>query len=201
MYGYEREDIDIIVIGYFNKPRLIDVEIKFHPYQSDPVYPKQAYVSNFVWVIEDKGHDSRNIEFIDKIVKVKYVKNGIETWESATEQNRDQMFDFKSYIKKETGISIRTNNLIHLSSVEEREFPISRPHNVLGKDCTINSIFNVIGQVSKPFIKNGIVTLKSAEQEKFKCFLNSKNILKISLPTSIDRKKMDNISKVGLLLQ
>ena len=199
LYGSDLEDIDIVIIGYFEEPREIDVEMNFYPRDHAPTLPRKVFINNFIWVIEDKEHDGENIRFVDKIVQVKYSKPGFSTWHNATEQNRDQMFYLQKYIRNETGIKLRMNNLIHLSSVEERDLPIQRPHNVITKDCQINKIFNMTGQLlPKPIINdNKIIFMSSEKKEKFKEFLDSDKVLNIGKPTSLDRKKMDNISKTS----
>ena len=92
LYGSDLEDIDIVIIGYFEEPREIDVEMNFYPRDHAPTLPRKVFINNFIWVIEDKEHDGENIRFVDKIVQVKYSKPGFSTWHNATEQNRDQMF-------------------------------------------------------------------------------------------------------------
>ena len=46
LYGHRIEDIDLVVIGHFAKPRSFDVEYKFYPMEGDPFIPRRAAVLN-----------------------------------------------------------------------------------------------------------------------------------------------------------
>ena len=44
LYGYRVEDIDIVVIGHFARPRSFAVEYRFYPKDGDPFIPKTAAI-------------------------------------------------------------------------------------------------------------------------------------------------------------
>ncbi len=92
LYGYRIEDIDLVVIGHFARPRPFDVEFKFYPKDGDPFIPRRASVKSFILVIEAKSHDASGVRFDDKVASVRYSRAGHTVWEPVTEKNRQQMF-------------------------------------------------------------------------------------------------------------
>jgi hypothetical protein len=100
LYGYEVEDLDLIVVGQFAEPREFDVEWKFYPKGEESFVPRRARIRNFALVIEEKSHDASGVRFEDKVASVRYVRNGRPSWDCVTEKNRLQMFEFKKYLSR-----------------------------------------------------------------------------------------------------
>ena len=112
LYGHRIEDIDLVIIGHFAKPRPFDVEYKFYPREGDPFIPRRAAVKNFILVIETKSHDATGVRFDDKIASVRYRRGGRFVWGRVTEKNRQQMFEFKSYISEQGAEPVYLQDLI-----------------------------------------------------------------------------------------
>ena len=149
LYGYRIEDIDLVVIGHFAKPRPFDVEYKFCPRDGEPFIPRRAAVKNFILVIEAKSHDATGVKFDDKIASVRYGRGGRTVWEPVTEKNRQQMFEFKRYLAEHGASRVYVQDLIYFSGLRESDLP-KRPHNCFGVDASFERILNILGQVSAP---------------------------------------------------
>ncbi len=76
MYGYRIEDLDLVVIRHFSRPRTFDVEYKFYPRDGDPFISRRATVKNFILVIDAKSHDATGVRFDDKIASMRYKRGG-----------------------------------------------------------------------------------------------------------------------------
>ena len=197
LYGYRIEDIDLVVIGHFAKPRSFDVEYKFYPRDGEPFIPRRAAIKNFILVIEAKSHDATGVKFDDKIVSVRYVRGGHTVWEPVTEKNRQQMFEFKHYLA-EHGARTYVQDLIYFSGLRENDLP-QRPHNYFGVDASFERILNILGQVSAPRHHRRDVMISFGTDEVFDAlFSTGFPLLQTLEPTPLDRRRMDRIVKVAL---
>lgn len=198
LYGHRIEDIDLVVIGHFAKPRPFDVEFKFYPRDGDPFIPRRAAVKNFILVIEAKSHDATGVRFDDKIASVRYGRGGRSVWEPVTEKNRQQMFELKKYLGEQGASRIYLQNLIFFSGLREADFP-KRPHNCFGVDASFERILNILGQVSAPRHNKRDATISFGSDEVFETILSPGfQLLQTLRPTPIDRRRMDRIVKTAL---
>lgn len=197
LYGYRIEDIDLVVIGHFAKPRPFDVEYKFYPRDGEPFIPRRAAVKNFILVIEAKSHDAIGVKFDDKIASVRYRRGGYAVWEPVTEKNRQQMFEFKRYLA-EHGARVYVQDLIYFSGLRESDLP-RRPHNCFGVDASFERILNIFGQVSAPQHHQRDVLISFGADEVFDALLSPEfPLLQTLKPTPLDRRRMDRIVKAAL---
>lgn len=193
LYGYRVEDIDIVVIAHFARPRSFAVEYRFYPKDGDPFIPKTAAVKSFILVIETKSHDATGVRFTDKTASVRYLRSGRETWEAVTEKNRQQMFEFKSYLERHGIARVYTQDLIFFSGLRESDLP-KRPHNCFGIDASFERILNMLGQIANPHYDGRDVLLSFGADATFEKLLSPDfPLLQTIEPTPIDRGRMDRI--------
>lgn len=198
LYGYRIEDIDLLVLGHFDKPRPFAVEYKFHPREGEPFVPRRAAVKNFMLVIEAKSHDATGVKFEDKIASVRYRRGGRLVWEPVTEKNRQQMFEFKRYLADHGEARVYVQDLIYFSGLRESDLP-KRPHNCFGVDASFERVLNVLGQVSTPHRDKRDVLISFGSDEIFDGILSPKfPLLQTLEPTPLDRRRMDRIVKAAL---
>lgn len=193
LYGYRVEDIDIVVIGHFARPRTFAVEYRFYPKDGDPFIPKTAAVKNFILVVETKSHDATGVRFTDKTASVRYVKAGRESWEAVTEKNRLQMFEFKSYLERHGITRVYMQDVIYFSGLRESDLP-KRPHNCFGIDASFERVLNMLGQIGNPHYDGRDVVLSFGADAMFEKLLSPDfPLLQTLEPTPIDRGRMDRI--------
>ena len=198
LYGYRVEDIDLVVIGHFAKPRVFDVEYKFHPREGEPFIPRRAAVKNFILVIEAKSHDATGVKFDDKIASVRYWRGGRAVWEPVTEKNRQQMFEFKRYLADHGAASVYVQDLTYFSGLRENDLP-KRPHNCFGADASFERILNILGQISAPRHHQREVLISFGADDVFDTILSPEfPLLQTLEPTPLDRRRMDRIAKAAL---
>lgn len=198
LYGRRIEDIDLVVIGHFAKPRTFAVEFRFYPREGEPFVPRRASVKNFLLVIETKSHDATGVRFDDKIARVRYGRSGRAVWEPVTEKNRQQMFEFKGYLAEQGVERLYAQDLIFFSGLREPDLP-KRPHNCFGVDASFERILNILGQVSGPHHQDRNAFISFGADEVFESILSPEfPLLQTLEPTPIDRRKMDRIVKAAL---
>ncbi len=198
LYGYKIEDIDLVVIGHFSKPRSFDTEFKFYPKDGDPFIPRRAAVKNFILVIEAKSHDATGVKFDDKIASVRYMRGGRSVWEPVTEKNRHQMFEFKRYLAEHGAERVYVQDLIFFSGLRESDLP-KRPHNCFGIDASFERILNILGQISGPHHHERDALISFGGDDVFELILSPQfPLLQTLEPTPIDRRRMDRIVKAAL---
>ncbi len=195
LYSYKVQDIDLLIVGSFSKHRHFDAEYKFFPRGNESFIPKNAYIKNFILVIEVKSHDPSGVRFQDKVGFVRYRKTEGFVWEDVTEKNRTQMFEFKKYLGDQKVDNVYVQDLIFFTGLRENDFP-ARPHNFFGIDSGFERILNILGQISGP--KRGesrSAFIEFGAEEDFKKILSPTFPLFKQLdPTPIDRRRMDRIA-------
>src|SRR5262249_8418912 len=198
LYGYRIEDIDLVVVGHFLKPRAFDVEYKFYPRDAEPFIPRRAAVKNFILVIETKSHDATGVKFDDKIASVRYGRGRRAVWESVTEKNRQQMFEFKRYLGEHGASRVYVQDLIYFSGMRESDLP-KRPHNCFGAEASFERILNILGQISAPQHQQRDVLISFGADEVFDAIMSPEfPLLQTLEPTPLDRRRMDRIVKSAL---
>ncbi|MBA4226227.1 MAG: RNA helicase [Hyphomonas sp.] len=198
LYGYRIEDIDLLVVGQLATPTQFDTECKFTDRAGETYVPRRAAVKNFLLVIEVKSHDPSGVRFDDKIASVRYIRSGRPVWESVTEKNRQQMFEFKKYLA-DCGIEkIYAQDLIYFTGLRESDLP-KRPHNCFGTDASFERVLNILGQIASPHRRDRDALIAFGPDDVFaKLTDGSVQLLQSIEPTAIDRKRMDRIAKAAL---
>lgn len=198
MHGQKLEDLDLVVIASFEAARDFDPEWKFYSRDGDAFTPKSARVRNFALVVEVKSHDASGVRFENSAAFVRYVRNGVESWECVTEKNRIQMFEFKKWLDRFGLDHIHVQNLVLFTGLKERDLP-PRPNACIAGDTSFERLLNVLGQVAGPREPDKKVTLSYGSEAAFTGLLGPNSPLFATLePTPLDRRRMDLIAKSAL---
>lgn len=198
MHGRKLEDLDLVVIGYFEEARDFDPEWKFYARDGEAFTPRTARVRNFALVIEVKSHDATGLRFENTAAFVRYVRNGAESWECVTEKNRTQMFEFKKWLDRFGLDHVHVQNLVLFTGLKERDLP-PRPNVCIASDTSFERLLNVLGQVAGPREPDRRVTLSYGSEDAFARILAPNSPLFATLePTPLDRRRMDLIAKSAL---
>lgn len=198
MHGQKLEDLDLVVVGSFELARDFDPEWKFYAREGEAFTPKAARVRNFALVIEVKSHDATGVRFENTAAFVRYVRNGVESWECVTEKNRTQMFEFKKWLDRFGLDHVHVQNLVLFTGLKERDLP-KRPHVCIASDTSFERLLNVLGQVAGPREPDRRVTLSYGSEDAFARLLAEHSPLFATLePTPLDRRRMDLIAKSAL---
>ncbi|MBC2653485.1 DEAD/DEAH box helicase [Novosphingobium aerophilum] len=198
MHGQKLEDLDLVVIASFETARDFDPEWKFFAREGEAFTPKAARVRNFALVVEVKSHDATGVRFENTAGFVRYVRNGVESWECVTEKNRTQMFEFKKWLDRFGLDHVHVQNLVLFTGLKERDLP-SRPHVCIASDTSFERLLNVLGQVAGPREPDRRVTLSYGSEDAFRRLLAENSPLFATLePTPLDRRRMDLIAKSAL---
>mgnify|MGYP001244659851 FL=1 len=198
MHGQKLEDLDLVVIASFETARDFDPEWKFYAREGEAFTPKAARVRNFALVVEVKSHDATGVRFENTAGFVRYVRNGVESWECVTEKNRTQMFEFKKWLDRFGLDHVHVQNLVLFTGLKERDLP-SRPHVCIASDTSFERLLNVLGQVAGPREPDRRVTLSYGSEDAFGRLLAENSPLFATLePTPLDRRRMDLIAKSAL---
>ncbi len=199
LYGYSAEDLDLVVIGHFDTPRTFDVEFKFKSRDGEEFVPRRASLKNFLLVIEAKSHDPTGVKFDGPVASVRYWRDGQYAWETVTEKNRTQMFNFKKYLGEIGLDSIYAQDLIFFSGLRESDLP-KRPHNMFASDASFERVLNVLGQISKPSRRERDALVNFGSDDIFKKLVSPDfTLMKTLEPTPIDRGRMDRIVKSAIV--
>ena len=198
MHGQKLEDVDLVVIGSFETARDFDPEWKFYSRGGEAFTPRSARVRNFALVVEVKSHDASGVRFENTAAFVRYVRNGVESWECVTEKNRTQMFEFKKWLDRFGLDHVHVQNLVLFTGLKERDLP-PRPNVCIAGDTSFERLLNVLGQVAGPREPDKRVTLSYGNEEAFTRLLAPNSPLFATLrPTPLDRRRMDLIAKSAL---
>jgi hypothetical protein len=193
LFGYQTQDIDIVVSCFFSIPR------KFSPVrpikcQPDDVFQKlEIYIESFLLCVEVKAHTGSAVKFEGSIASVKYSRKNSEGWHSASDQSLTQAHSLKQFIGDELGNIPYVTNLIYFSNLEEFDLP-TRPNNLISATISPRDFFTVVAENAKPWIRKSeraVISLGPAESAKK---ISSSRLFKSYIPTDLDRKKIDSIA-------
>ena len=193
LFGYQTQDIDVVISCFFSKPR------KFNPVRSikcmpDDVYEKtQIFIESFLLCIEVKSHTGSGIKFEGGNASVKYSRKNTDGWHSASDQNLTQAHSLKQYIFDEFNQTPYVSNLIFFSNLEEFELP-KRPNNFVSSTISPRDFFTVIAEITKPWIRKNGKPVISLGPREFSEKISLSRLFKSYIPTDLDRKKIDSIA-------
>lgn len=193
LFGYQTQDIDIVISCYFSNPR------KFSPVRSvkcqpDDIFQKlEIYIESFLLCVEVKAHTGSSVKFEGSSALVKYSRKNSEGWHSASDQSLTQAHSLKQFISDELGRTPFVTNLIYFSNLEEFDLP-TRPNNLISSTISPRDFFTVVAENAKPWIrKNGRATISLGPSELANKISESR-LFKSYIPTDLDRKKIDSIA-------
>ena len=199
LFGEKIRDIDLIVYGDLDNC-IIDIDIKSNI---------KILISNFLFCIEAKASDLRDVMLDGTILKVKYKGK----WSDATTQSENQKYALKRYIERETKqyspyicnfiwtIGIAEESLKGLIG-ESRE--AQNLHNYLPSNLTIAKLFHLAAIQKKPRSNDrGYYDFSSTPENNNTIDLISKLDFFLEVRkniTGLTRSKIEKITK-GLLLK
>jgi hypothetical protein len=130
IYGYDIQDIDIVVVANFAGSRVLDPLRPLRSNPNDELVRKDVFVRSLVLAIEVKAHDQRSVRFVGKSGFVKYGRRGPE-WHDATEQNVRQVHVLKAYLNDFGAKDLFVSGIVIFQNLEEADLP-PRPHAMIG---------------------------------------------------------------------
>ena len=187
IYGYEVQDLDIVLCLNFENPRLFQPIRPVRCQQDGQSVRRDVMVKSLCVVIEVKGHDQSGVRFDGASAKVLYRRNGKSSWHDATEQSMKQAHSLKSYLSDTLNDPVYVTNLIHFENLEEADFPV-RPHNFVAGRASGRSLMTVIADVARPWIRpsDGCAQLSAAKDGAIARAFLTPAFKQIS-PTPLDR--------------
>jgi hypothetical protein len=193
LFGYQTQDIDVVVACSFSKAR------KFKPVRSIKCQPGEVYeqseifIESFLLCVEVKSHTGSGVQFAGASASVKYVRKNSEGWHSASDQNLTQAHSLKQYISDEFNQVPYVSNLIFFDNLEEFELP-PRPNNFVSSTISPRDFFTVIAEISKPWIRKNGKPVISLGPLEFAERIQGSRLFKTYIPTDLDRRKVDSIA-------
>ena len=186
-YGEIYQDIDLFVVADFYTPREFSIDPNFCSHEE-----KTAKIQNFVWVIEEKAHDASGVRFSGQHAEVRYEGK----WFEVTEKNEKQKYCVKNFISRKTGSKSAPwlANFIWFTNLDEASLP-QRPHRMISSECTFEQFLNIHIETSGREAYNGIYNADFGKFETRNLIKNRESIFYELTPTTLDRRKMDQIVK------
>ena len=186
-YGEVYQDIDLFVVGDFHTAR----EFKIHP-KFCSLEEKTAKIQNFAWVIEEKSHDASGVRFSGQHVEVLYDGK----WFNVTEKNEKQKYSVRNFISRKKGSKSVPwlTNFIWFTNLDEASLP-PRPHRIIGSDCKFEEFLNIHVETAGRSAFKGIYNADFGNFESRNLIKNRETIFYELTPTTLDRRKMDQIVK------
>jgi hypothetical protein len=193
LFGYQTQDIDIVVSCFFSKPR------KFNPVRPIKCLPEDAYEKSEIYIqslllcIEVKAHTGSAVKFEGSSASVRYSRKNSEGWHSASDQSLTQAHSLKQYIYDEFGNSSYVTNLIYFSNLEEFDLPV-RTNNFISATISPRDFFTVVAENAKPWVRKSGRAVISLGPSDFAEKIHTSRLFKSYIPTDLDRKKIDSIA-------
>jgi hypothetical protein len=101
LFGYQVQDIDLIIICYFETPKVFSPTRAVSTNPNNEIEKKEIYIESMALCIEVKDHDSRYIKFEGDSIYVNYKVKNTAGWHSASDQNLAQAHSLKQYLYDE----------------------------------------------------------------------------------------------------
>lgn len=134
--GERVEDIDLLVIGELAPGRMI-------PEASLPetMAGRSAELRDFVFTIEVKAHDPRNIQVVSgNNIQVRYA----DDWKSATDQSNEQKYALKNWVERRLKLTCpRISHAVWLINVASAELQPA-PRHVLFRDSGLPDLLRLL---------------------------------------------------------
>ena len=191
IFGYEVQDIDIVIVVEFQSSRFFQPLRPLNCQQDGVVVRKDVFVKNLVIVVEVKSHNQNSLYFEGINATVLYKNNNKH---DASEQSVKQAHSLRRYLHNNFNENYFVTNLLYFENLEELDLP-KRPHNIIAGRLSGRYFLTVVAEVSKPWMRpsdNRSIISSCNEGAIKKVFTAS--IFKVLKPTNLDRKKMERIS-------
>jgi hypothetical protein len=185
--GYQVQDIDIVMVGRFTKPRMFRPLRVLRGKSGDKLNARPVIVESFVVAIEVKDHDDRGVRIVDDQVEVKYSRGGPLQWKSATDQNIKQMHALKAYLS-DMHIDVFARRCMVFPSLGS----ISAPTAVSGS-FSGHQLMSAIASSSQLMERQRQGLLAAGDKQAIEKALGAP-IFKQVIPTRLDRERMDRLA-------
>ena len=193
LFGYQSQDIDVIVSCSFQTPRVFSPVRGVRCQDSEDIEKKEIYIESLLFVAEVKDHSANRFKFEWEAAFVQYTRNNSDGWHPVSDQSLSQLHSLRQFIFNEFGSSPFVGNLIYFSNLEESDLP-RRPHNIVSSSISPRDLFTVIAEVQKPYRKKNGKCYLSLGPEELSDKIPDSKLFNILVPTELDRKKLDAIS-------
>ncbi|MES0826579.1 hypothetical protein [Ruegeria sp. SCP11] len=185
--GYQVQDIDIVLVGRFAKPRMFKPLRVIRGTSGNKLNTRPIMVESFVVAIEVKDHDDRGVRAVDDQVEVKYSRGGPLQWKSVTDQNVKQMHALKTYLS-DMHVDVFARRCMVFPSLGS----ISAPSAVAGS-FNGHQLMSAIASSSPLLERRGQGLLSAGDKETIEKVLAAP-IFKHAIPTRLDRERMDRLA-------
>ena len=195
IYGYDIQDIDIVVVASFGSNRIIN---PLRPLPSNPdneIIRMGIALRSFVLAVELKSHDQRAVRFVGKSAQVRYRRGAHDGWHDATEQNIRQAHSLRAYLDDCGAKDLYVSCLVMFENLEESDFP-ARPHAFIGGTFSARSLLTALAETSKPWKPVGWRTavISAGRSEAVTRALDAPLFRKLEA-SQLDRRRMDRLAK------
>ena len=184
--GYKVSDIDIVMYGCFNRERRFKSNKIIKSTNNKSIRGDPITLQNFIAVVEVKDQNESGIRITGDDISVRYVRNGVTEWKSATEQNVKQVHALHAYIKDQ-GIDAYVHRCLYLGGIPSIDIG-----GAIGSSFNGVDFFTSIARVSRVHMSSNGYVLSSGVSADIKIFSNS-SIFKTITPSALDRRRMDMI--------
>ncbi len=194
IFGYDVQDLDVVVIAKFGGGRWITPKRALQDGDGDSIVIKKLYVNSLALVIEVKGHDQRSVHFDGVVAKVKYRSGTTVEWKDATEQNVKQVHALKKYLYQIGARSLWLAGILVFTNLNKTDFPKST-HNFIARKFSAADLLTTVAEISRPRINpvKRFGSLSSGNLENVEAAINSP-IFQTIVPSALDRRQMDQIT-------
>ncbi len=185
--GYQVQDIDIVLVGRFSKPRMFKPLRVIRGSSGNKLNARPIMVESFVVAIEVKDHDERGVRIMDDQVEVKYSRGGPLLWKSATDQNVKQMHALKNYLS-----DMHVDVFVRRCMIFPSLGTVSAPSAVPGI-FNAHHLMSAIAASSPLIERRGQGVLSAGEGKSIERALAAP-IFKAATPTRLDRERIDRLA-------
>lgn len=139
--GQQVEDLDIVVLAVFSKPRRLMVPARDNNFEGRPFL-----LGSLCAVIEVKSHRRDSIELRGDVLRVRYR----DDWHDATRQNAQQVHSLVRHLEQRGVSAPYVYKFIWLRNVTRQELAQGRannnplPHNLLFSDSSIGNLLTSV---------------------------------------------------------
>ncbi|MDW3116931.1 MAG: AAA family ATPase [Roseovarius pacificus] len=185
--GYQVQDIDIVLVGRFAKPRMFKPLRVIRGSSGNKLNARPIMVESFVVAIEVKDHDERGVRITGDQVEVTYSRGGPLQRKSATDQNIKQMHALKTYLA-DMHVDVFARRCMIFPSL----CSISAPSAVPGL-FNAHHLMSAIASSSPLLERRGQGLLSAGDSSDVEKALAAP-IFKAAIPTRLDRERMDRLA-------
>jgi len=184
--GYKVSDIDVVLCARLRPDRKFIPKGLLKDLGGNKVVKKPISVANLVVAIEVKDHSEDSVRTAGDSVSVRYSRGGPLKWKNATDQNIDQVHSLKDYCHDQ-GRDFFVHRCLVMRGLGDLRIAGAVPSGFDGR-----TFLTRVAQVSKVRKSAAGYELSSGASSEVAGLLREP-IFERVIPTSLDRKRMDEI--------